>query len=172
MVDETSSFLFSFKKTETLWGLVTAILASPLVFPLLKSIFSQVPCQATLFSTNNAIWVPALPIILLIFWAVIGFVRFVRNEQRQLGSLGNITRVGHLTFLLPTVILLPIFMGIVGLILAGIIVFILLIEIAYKVSDPSLVVYLMLLSSHVALGILVHLALYVLWFFNLMWCLL
>lgn len=176
MQDEVPVSLFRFKRWETAIGLVIGVFLSPLVILSLKRTFYEVPCQATFFSTDHQIWFPTLLMMPLIFWAAIGVTRFVRNEQRHIGSSGHVVRVGHLSFLIPAMFLLLFVDGAVGAALAGAAIVFLLITIIYKTLDQSLVMHLVMLLGQLVIGVIflvVFLAASLgMMMFDFMWCLL
>lgn len=166
-MDDETPFLFSFKTKETLIGLVAATLTSPLMLRLFKETTSVAPCQGIFPGTNVLILILSF---LVIFWAIIGTTRFVTKERRHLGPLGDITHVGHLSFLLPGVVLLLISADTIGFALVGIII--LLVIIAYGTRRQSLGTHILLVSGHTIIGVMVLFLLMGIVLFNVMWCLL
>lgn len=147
--DETLS-LFTFQKRETLISLMVALFVSLLVLLLthpIKEPSSGPRCVGTFY------WVTILsvliPSFLVSFWGAIGLIRFFRNDQRRLGQISNLTRLEHLSFLLPGLTLLAIFWAeMVGLIIVGVVAFLLLVVTFATTPRQSLGVHVLIIPGN------------------------
>ena len=146
MDKETPSFL-TFRQAETVIGLVTALITTPAVFYFFRKAVVD-PCEGEYFLINMPLWVL---FFLVIFCAVIGITRFARNERRHIGTLGNFGRMGHLSFLLPCLVLPTIMLGNASFVVIGLIILLSLV-LTFVLPRQPRIIYLALIAGHTILG--------------------
>ena len=151
-------------------GLALALLLTPLMYQLIQESTPKLPCQGILFPwINSMILIISFPVI---SWAVVGLMRFMRKEQRHFGSLGIVNQTGHLSFVLPGVIFLPIIIGGIYLVPVGATILLLLVIIAFGTTRSSLTVHLIITLGNIVCGVIALLSVLLIRFLNFMGCLL